>query len=130
MPRSTASSRFQLLATMMPGLARLRLVAADRLELARLDHPQQVRLLFQAERVDLVEQEGALAGGGELADLGRVRAGERALRVAEELALDQVAGERAARDGQEAVLAARRAVVHQLGEVGLAGAGLAVDAAR
>ena len=56
------------------GRACLRLDAADRLELAGLDDAQQRRLLFQTERVDFVEQQRAVADGGELADLGTVGA--------------------------------------------------------
>ena len=110
---------------MMRAGAVLRLVAADRLELAGLDDAQQAGLLLQPERVDLVEQDGAVAGRLELADLGAVGAGERALDVAEEGALDQVGRLGAAGHRQERMVLARRAVVHQPGQVGLAGARLA-----
>ena len=89
---------------MMRAVQRLRLVAADRLELAGLDDAQQAGLLLQAERVDLVEQDGAVAGGLELADLGPVGAGEGALDVAEERALDQVGRLGAAGHRQERLL--------------------------
>src|SRR5947208_17092156 len=59
-----------------PRLAAVRLVAADRLVLARVDDAQQAGLRFQAERVDLVQQERSLAGERELADPGAVGAGK------------------------------------------------------
>ena len=108
-------------------LASLRVVAAHGFELAGLDHAEQVRLVFEPERVDFVQQNGAFAGGGELADLRAIGTGERTLRVAEELAGDQIPRERAARDDEEAVRLACGAIVNQLREEGLARAGFALD---
>ena len=58
---------------MMRAVQMLRLVAADRLEFAGLDDAQQVGLLLQAQGVDLVQEQGAIAGRRELADLGADR---------------------------------------------------------
>src|SRR5262249_50765537 len=63
--------------------------------------------------------EGALAVG--------VRASERALDVAEQCALDELAGDRTAVDDDEGPLAATRMVVDLLGDELLAGPGLALD---
>ena len=80
---------------------------------------------------DLVEEHGPPGGRLEQAGLGLVGAGERALLVAEQLALEQALGERRAVDGDEA--ARSRAATgggcssrHHL----LADAGLAQDDAR
>src|SRR5207237_4115671 len=89
-----------------PGVRSPGLDAADLLELARFDDAEQRRLLFESQRVDLVEQQSAMADRFELADLGPIGAGERPLGVAKELALDKVGRDRAARDGEETVLAA------------------------
>ena len=116
-----------MLATIRRALHLLRLGAADRLELAGFDDAQKRGLLFQAQGVDLVQQQRAVADGGELADLGAVGAGERTFDVAEKLAFDQVGRDGAARHGQEPVLLARRMIVDQPGQEGLAGAGFAVE---
>ena len=50
-----------------PGLANLRFVAADRLELTRLDDAKQVGLMLQSECVNFVQQNRAFACGSELA---------------------------------------------------------------
>src|SRR5262249_34248590 len=91
-------------------------VAADRLELASFDHAQQSRLLLQTEGVDLVEEQGTIARRLELPDFASVRAGESALDVAEERALNEVCRLGAARNGQERGLTPGRAVVHQTSE--------------
>src|SRR5438874_5492238 len=63
-------------------------VAADALELALLQHAQDLGLRLEAHVADLVEQEGPAVGDLELAFARRRRAGEGPLLVAEELALD------------------------------------------
>ena len=77
------------------------LVAANWLELTRFDDAHDTRLLFQSQRIDLVQEERALAGGLELADLAAVGPGEGPLNVAEELAFHQVRRQRRTRHGQE-----------------------------
>src|SRR5262249_28657411 len=71
------------------GADRHRLVAADRLEHALLDGPQELGLLSGRQSVDLVEQQRALPCIRELTRAIAVGAGERAPDVAEEFALDQ-----------------------------------------
>ena len=85
-----------------------RLLRADPLDLALLQHAQQLRLRAQAHVADLVEEERAAVGLLELADLLRGGAGERALLVAEQLALDQLLGDRRAVDLHEGARRARR----------------------
>ena len=109
-----------LLATISRAVTLLRLDAADRLEFAGLDDAQQDRLLLQAERVDLVQQNGSLADGGELADLGSIGAGEGPLGMAEQFAFDQVGGQSAAGNGQKTVIAAAANIVNEPGQVRLA----------
>ena len=66
-----------------------RLGAAEPLELPLLQHAQQLDLRRQVDVADLVEKQRAAFGQLEPALLARLRAGERALLVAEELGLDQ-----------------------------------------
>ena len=108
----------------------LRLDAADRLEFARLDDAQQRRLLFQPERVDLVEQERAFADGGELADLGPVRAGEGPLTWPKNSLSTRLADMAPQGTVRKRCCFARRILVHQPGQVRLAGAGLAGEQHR
>ena len=108
----------------------LRFVAADRFVLARLDHAEQLGLLFGRQDVDFVEQQRAAAGGGELAFAVAVGPGERAFDVAEQFALDQIRRQSAAGDGAEAVFAAVGKFVNQAGEKRLAAARFADRAAR
>ena len=70
-----------------------RLAAADPLDLALLDGAQQLGLEVELQVADLVEEQRAAVGQLELADLLAHRAGERALLVAEQRALDQLAGD-------------------------------------
>ena len=64
--------------------------AADALEAALLEHAQQLGLQLGLELADLVEEERAAVGQLEPAALALGRAGERALLVAEQLALEQL----------------------------------------
>ena len=75
--------------------------AADALDLALLDRAQQLRLQVVAQVADLVEEQRAARGQLELAELLADGAGERALLVAEQRALDQLAGNRREVDGDE-----------------------------
>ena len=68
-------------------------VAAEPLELLLLQHAQHLGLRLQAHVADLVEEDRALVGLLELADLPIGGAGERALLVAEQLRLDQLVRE-------------------------------------
>ena len=84
------------------------LVAADALELALLQHAQQLRLRRGRDLADLVEEQRAAVGLLEAAVAARGRAGERALLVAEQLALEHAFGERAAVDAARTGRRARR----------------------
>ncbi len=69
---------------------RHRIVGAERVCLALLQRAQQLDLQRERQLADLVEQDGALVGGLQQADLVLAGAGERAALVAEQLALEQI----------------------------------------
>src|SRR5439155_21502865 len=96
-----------------PGPQRLAALRADRLEDAVVHGAQQLGLQRQRQRVDLVQQQRAAAGGGELARAVAVGAGEGAFDVAEHLALDEVGRDRPAVHHQERLVAARRQLADQ-----------------
>ena len=77
-----------------------RLGAADPVDLALLDGAQQLGLQAAVHLADFVEQQGAAVGLLELADAAGHGAGEGALLVAEQLALQQVLGDRGAVDAR------------------------------
>jgi hypothetical protein len=64
-------------------------VSPDPLELALLQHAQQLHLELRLQRPDLVEKDRPAVGGLEAADLVADGAGERALHVAEDFRLQQ-----------------------------------------
>ena len=70
-----------------------RMRAADALDLFLLDRAQQLGLQLVAQIADLVEEQRAAGGQLELAELLPDRAGERALLVSEERALDELPAE-------------------------------------
>ena len=70
-------------------LDRVRL--AERMDLVGLEEAQQLRLEVEADVADFVEEERAAGGGADDAGERGVGAGERALAVAEQLALEHVA---------------------------------------
>ena len=70
-----------------------RLLAADALQLAVLQDAQQLGLRRFVQVADFVEKDRAAVGQLEPAAPQRRRAGERALLVAEQLALDQLGRE-------------------------------------
>ena len=81
---------------------------------AGLQHAQQLDLQLQRHLGDLVEEQRAAVRALEEALVLAVGAGEAALLVAEQLALDQVRRDRAAVDRQERPLAAAAQLVHGL----------------
>jgi hypothetical protein len=99
---------------------------AHRPEGALLQHAQQLHLHRRGHLAHLVEEERSRVGLLEQAPARRDGAGERAARVPEHLALQQLVREGAAVDGQEAA-AARGALVQRLGDQLLPGARLARD---
>ena len=81
--------------------------------------------MLERDLADLVEEERAAVGELEAADAVLDRTGERAAHVAEELALEQLARDRAAVDAHERTVLARAAGVHGVGDELLADARLA-----
>ena len=69
-------------------------LAADAVELALGEHPQQPGLQRRRHVADLVEEQRATVGLLEAATAQRIRAGERALLVPEQFALEQIGRER------------------------------------
>ena len=104
-----------------------RLVAADPLERLLLQQPQDLGLGRRRHVADLVEEQRAAVALLELADPPAVGAGEGALLVAEQLALQQVLGDGGAVDGQERRLGPQAVLVDGAGDQLLAGAALAGD---
>jgi hypothetical protein len=88
---------------------------------------QQLGLHRQRQLADLVEEDGAVVGLREQSLARPVGAGERALGVAEEFALDQGLGDGAAVDRDEGAIAPRREFVQAARRHALAGAALAGD---
>ncbi len=113
-----------------PHVGAQRARAANTLELLLLEHAQELRLRLERELADLVEEDAAAVGELEPPAPLLGRAGEGALLVAEELALDQLARQRRAVHRHERPLAARAAVVDRARDELLAGAGLAEDQHR
>src|SRR5581483_3745659 len=75
--------------------------AAHAVDLVLLEDAEQLRLEPELHLADLVEEDRAAVRELELADLPADRARERAALVAEELALEEVARQRGAVDGDE-----------------------------
>src|SRR5439155_6417813 len=80
---------------------------ADALEAVLLEEAQELRLQLERQLADLVEEERPAFRRLDASRLVLERAGERALHVAEELAFEEVLGERRARDGDERSMPAR-----------------------
>ena len=104
-----------------------RVVAAEALEPAVLQEAEHLGLGGRRHVADLVEEDGAAVGLLELADPAAVGAGEGALLVAEELALQEGLGDGGAVDGQEGGLAAEAVLIDGPGDQFLAGPALAGD---
>ncbi len=104
--------------------------AAERGHGPFLDRAEELGLEVQGKLADLVEEEGPAVRLAEATGLGRRGAGEGALLVPEELALDERLGQGAAVDDDEGPRGARREVVDPAGEHLLAGPGLARDEDR
>ena len=109
----------------------VRLLGAQRRDLALVEHAQQARLQLERHVGDLVEEQRAAVGLQDLAaPAGALRAGEGAGAVAEQLGLDQRLGQAGAVDGDEGAAGVRAGVVHRAREHLLAGAGLAAQQHR
>ena len=81
------------------------------LELALLQHPQELHLRAERNLADLVEEDGSPVGQLEAPLLAPDRAGERAALVAEQLALEQRLSEGRTVHPDEGFVAARRLLV-------------------
>src|SRR5262245_3816621 len=90
--------------------------AAQALEDAGLQNAQEPPLYLQRDLADLVQKDRAAVGQLEAPRLGRLGAGESALLVAEQLALDQRGRERRAVDYNEGASVAQAALVNGVGE--------------
>src|SRR5207253_642830 len=102
-------------------------VLADALELVLLEEAEELRLEARRHLGDLVEEQRAALGRLDAPGLIPHRARKRALRVAEELAREEVWGERGTAHGHEGPRRARTAVVEGAREDALAGAALAAE---
>src|SRR5438093_1570739 len=87
---------------------------ADALEVARFEDAQQLRLQIQRHVGNLVEKQRAAVGQLEAADTVGLRIGERALHVAEELALEHAFRQAAGVDRHEPFPGARRHGMNRL----------------
>src|SRR5262245_16987890 len=93
------------------GPAKLSQVAAECFELTGLDDAQEACLLIEAQGVDFIQKECALASGGKFPFLGHARPGKRPFDVPKEFTLDELRSQGAARNDQELVMFARGTLV-------------------
>ena len=107
-----------------------RLRAAEALELLLLQHAQQLGLQLRGDVADLVEEQRPLVRQLEAADLLADGAGEGALLVAEQLALQQPRGDGRAVELDEGAALARAQLVQGAGDEFLARARFAADEHR
>ena len=107
-----------------------RLGAAHPLELALLQHAQQLDLDVQRQVAHLVEEQRAAVGQLEAAEPPRDRPGEGPLLVAEQLRLEHAGGQRGAVDPHERARLAGAVDVDGARHHLLAGAGLAAQEDR
>src|SRR5271157_4523729 len=104
-----------------------RLVGAERIAFALLHRAQQLDLERKRQLADLVEEYGAFVRRLQESHLVLCRARECAALVAEQLAFEQVLGQRAAVDRQEAPVGSLRAEMDRARDQFLAGARFAGD---
>ena len=103
-------------------VGRERSVATHAIELAVGEHAQQARLQIRGHVADLVEEKGAAFGLLEAPAAHRLRAGEGAALVAEELAFEQVLRNGRRIDRDEGALGARTVAMQRARDELLAGA--------
>src|SRR5713101_9374635 len=101
--------------------------AAHGFELALLEHAEQLDLRLERQIPDLVEEDGPMVGKLEAADPPIDGAGEGALDVSEEFALDETGRDGAAVDLDQGALPARAAAVNGAGDQLLARSRLTGD---
>ena len=104
-----------------------RLLVADALQLARLQHTKQLGLLAEGYVGDFVEEKSAAIGKLEAADAICTRISECALHVAENFAFEGSLGKASSVDGNKRSAGAGRSGVEELGDNLLAGTMLAGD---
>src|SRR5262249_10254017 len=97
----------------------LPLAAAERVELPRLQHPEQLGMLLWPKRFYVLQQNGALPRRLELAGLVPVGAWERITNVAEEGARLFAGRKGGTRNDHQAVVVPPGMVVNELGQMGL-----------
>src|SRR5215471_9071563 len=100
--------------------------AAQALEDAGLQHAQEPPLYLQRDLADFVQKYRAAVGQLESPRLGRLRAGEGALLVTEQFALDQRGRKRRAVNDNEGASVAQAALVNGVGQQLLASARLSL----
>ena len=98
---------------------------ADRRQFPGLDHVEQLDLQRQRQFADLVQEQRAAVCHGDEPFFILIGRGKGAFFMAEELAFEQVLGDRAAVDRNERFVLARAGLVDRLGDQPLAGAALA-----
>ncbi len=103
------------------------LAPANAANLPLLQRAQQLGLQHQRQFAQLVEEERAVIGKFQQADPPAFGAGEGALFVAEEFALQQALGNRSAIDRHERPFGPPAAAMNAAGDQFLAGAGLAAN---
>ena len=101
--------------------------AAEALELALLQHAEQLHLRREGQIADLIEKERAAFGQLEAPLLSRVGAREGALLIPEELRLDEAVGQRRATHFDERFLRPQRVVVDRMRDELLARARFSAD---
>src|SRR5271163_3197542 len=90
-------------------------VASQAVEGRTIQHTQQLDLRLKLQFADFVEEERALVGEFEQAGLGRIGPGEGALFITEQLALDQILGQRGAVDVDPGPAAPVRGLMNRVG---------------
>ena len=129
-PASTSARSSRLVADDDADVDAARDVLADAPQLAFLNHAQHLGLRARRQLADFVEEQRAAVRLFEHAGALGDGAGERAARVAEQLGLDQVVGQRRAVQRAERAVAARAAAMNRPRDQLLAAAALAVDQHR
>ena len=109
------------------GIDAAREVLADAAHLAVLDDAQQLRLPARRQLADFVEEQRAAVGFLEQPGAFGERAGEGAARVAEELGLEELVGQRGAVDRAEPAMTPRPMLMQRPRDQLLAAAALAFD---
>src|SRR5262249_57253044 len=104
--------------------------AAHTLDLALLQSPQELRLEVDPEHTDLVQEQRASVRDLELSELPRMRPGEGAPLVAEQLRLEELGRQRGAVHGDEGTVPADPLPVDRASDQLLAGAGFTGDQDR